>query len=171
MSSNSNLFDLEAQLAFYKAYHNTSGNVFIHSIFMPTILFTSMRILNDVEVYGGYKLSQILAAAFGIFYIVLKVPTGVLASVILVGMNKVLNDGTVDITAKTAWILFVVSWIFQFIGHGVFEKRKPVLLDNLVQSLVLAPYFILFELLFSIGLMPDLKKSLQARVDAERKSR
>jgi uncharacterized membrane protein YGL010W len=28
----------------------------------------------------------------------------------------------------------VFSWIAQFIGHGVFEKRSPALLDNLVQG-------------------------------------
>ncbi|ONH70170.1 hypothetical protein BON22_0629 [Cyberlindnera fabianii] len=57
------------------------------------------------------------------------------------------------------WI-FIVAWIVQFIGHGVFEKRAPALLDNLVQALVLAPYFVLFEGLFLIGWRKDLKQRI-----------
>ena len=28
----------------------------------------------------------------------------------------------------------IAAWIFQFIGHGVHEKRSPKLMDNLVQG-------------------------------------
>ena len=28
----------------------------------------------------------------------------------------------------------VIGWIAQFIGHGVFEGRKPALMDNLLQG-------------------------------------
>jgi uncharacterized membrane protein YGL010W len=41
--------------------------------------------------------------------------------------------------------LHVASWIFQFIGHGVFEKRAPALLDSLSQALTLAPFFVWLE--------------------------
>ena len=33
-----------------------------------------------------------------------------------------------------AWILFVSGWVFQFVGHGLFEKRRPRLMDNLFQG-------------------------------------
>lgn len=32
----------------------------------------------------------------------------------------------------TAVIVHIVCWIAQFVGHGVFEKRAPALLDNLL---------------------------------------
>lgn len=35
----------------------------------------------------------------------------------------------------------VFAWIAQFVGHGVYEGRAPALLDNLLQALVLAPFF------------------------------
>lgn len=165
--SSSSLFDVEAQLGFYKAYHNNTANVLIHSIFVPTILLTSLRLVNDIELWHGYNLSHAAAFAFGIFYIVLQTWTGILASLILASICKVLNDGTVRMSQTTTWLLFAISWIFQFIGHVVFEGRKPALVDNLVQSLVLAPYFILYELLFKLGFMPDLKKKLQVRVDGQ----
>jgi uncharacterized membrane protein YGL010W len=55
----------------------------------------------------------------------------------------------------------VVAWIAQFIGHGKFEGRAPALLDNLVQALFLAPFFVWMEILFFLGYRPELK----ARVD------
>ena len=35
------------------------------------------------------------------------------------------------------WMIFsahVIGWVAQFIGHGVFEGRKPALMDNLLQG-------------------------------------
>jgi len=43
--------------------------------------------------------------------------------------------------------LHIISWIAQFIGHGVFEKRAPALLDNLFLTLV-APNFVILEIMF-----------------------
>ncbi|MFQ6651553.1 hypothetical protein Gotur_023831 [Gossypium turneri] len=37
-----------------------------------------------------------------------------------------------------------VSW------HGMFEKRAPALLDNLVQAFLMAPFFVLLEVLQSL---------------------
>lgn len=35
---------------------------------------------------------------------------------------------------KIAIIIHIVSWIFQFLGHGLAEKRSPKVLDNVVQG-------------------------------------
>lgn len=35
---------------------------------------------------------------------------------------------------RTAIILHITSWVFQFLGHGLAEKRSPKLLDNAVQG-------------------------------------
>jgi hypothetical protein len=32
--------------------------------------------------------------------------------------------------------LHVAAWIFQFLGHGLAEKRSPKLVDNLVQGIL-----------------------------------
>ena len=75
------------------------------------------------------------------------------------------------------WALgvFVVSWVAQFIGHGVFEGRAPALLDNLVQALFLAPFFVWMEILFACGYRPELKSRVEGLVEQEvekyRKSR
>lgn len=64
-------------------------------------------------------------------------------------------------TNQWAFAIFLVSWLLQFVGHGVFEGRAPALLDNLFQAFFLAPLFVWLELLFMLGYRPQLK----ARVD------
>lgn len=63
--------------------------------------------------------------------------------------------------------VFVVSWLLQFIGHGKFEGRAPALLDSLIQALVLAPFFVWFEVLFYLGYRPGLKSRLDKAVERE----
>ena len=58
-------------------------------------------------------------------------------------------------------------WIAQFVGHGVYEGRAPALLDNLVQALVLAPFFVFMEALFKFGYRPELQKRVGEAVDKE----
>ncbi|GME67630.1 unnamed protein product [Ambrosiozyma monospora] len=55
------------------------------------------------------------------------------------------------------------AWMFQFVGHFVFEKNSPAVFDNLVQPLVLAPYFVLFELVFMLGYEQELEKRVNEK--------
>ena len=55
----------------------------------------------------------------------------------------------------------------QFAGHGIFEGRAPALLDNLVQALFLAPFFVWMEILFYLGYRPELKGRLDRSVVKE----
>ena len=61
----------------------------------------------------------------------------------------------------------MVCWIAQFIGHGVYEKRRPKLFDNLIQALSLAVLFVWLEFLFYFGYRKDLAKRLQNKVGVE----
>ena len=102
---------------------------------------------------------------------------GLLAPLLLAGTAYSKHLTTCYGGTANYWALgiFVLSWIAQFIGHGVFEGRTPALLDNLVQALFLAPFFVWMEILFSIGYRPELKvrvdQSVQKEVEKYRKSR
>jgi len=64
--------------------------------------------------------------------------------------------------ADTFWIglgIHILSWVSQFIGHGVFEGRRPALVNNITQTLV-APTFVILEVLFFLGYRPQLKKQI-----------
>ena len=43
-------------------------------------------------------------------------------------------------------IIHIFSWVTQFIGHGLFEKRAPALITNFL-FIYLAPFFTIFEYL------------------------
>jgi uncharacterized membrane protein YGL010W len=65
-----------------------------------------------------------------------------------------------------AWALglHIISWVVQiYFGHTVAEKRRPALLDSFFQSLVLAPLFVWFELLFLLGYRKDLRDEVQRK--------
>lgn len=59
-------------------------------------------------------------------------------------------------------------WTGQFIGHGVFEKRAPALLDNISQAFLMAPFFVLLEVLqmfFGYEPYPGFHAKVQEMVD------
>lgn len=154
--------DLRSQLGFYKYYHYNTVNVLIHAVFIPIILYSSLAILSDFKIFN-WKGNTWVAVVYSVFYIYLSVPTGLLFSGIFVAMNTAITNGVLTGT-KEKWGLFFLGWVCQFIGHFKFEGDKPAVFDNLVQSLVLAPYFILFELLFKLGFYPELYKELDKDV-------
>ena len=58
------------------------------------------------------------------------------------------------------------AWIMQFIGHGVFEKRAPALLSNLLTVFV-APDFVVIEILYSLGYNKKAIEECQAIIDKD----
>lgn len=96
---------------------------------------------------------------------------GMLAPLLLAGTayaNMLTHDPATQRTANLAALgVHIFSWIAQFVGHGIFEGRAPALLDNLVQALFLAPFFVWLEILFFFGYRPELKGRLDKAVEAE----
>ena len=95
---------------------------------------------------------------------------GGLLAPILLGSTAYANYLKVTYGATANYValaLHVTSWIAQFIGHGVFERRAPALLDNLVQAVFLAPFFVWMEILFYLGYRPELKGRLDKAVEQE----
>lgn len=162
-------------------------NVVIHAIFVPLILFSSVGFLSYVSIVpllpqtlqnylahhslleNYLNVGSIMVTAFGAYYMMLDYVGFLVAPVLVASSLYIKHLYTVYETAsilKVSLGIFVVSWLWQFLGHGVFEKRAPALLDNLVQALVLAPYFIVFEWLFLFGFRKDLKKDMDERAGA-----
>lgn len=55
--------------------------------------------------------------------------------------------------------LFVIGWVFQFIGH-YFEGRKPAFVDDLV-GLLVGPMFVVGEVLMSAGLLQRMRRDIE----------
>jgi len=59
--------------------------------------------------------------------------------------------------------IFVVGWVFQFVGH-FYEKKKPAFVDDLI-GLIIGPLFVLAEAIFMMGFRQELQQRIleQAR--------
>jgi len=181
----SNLFNVQHQLIFYGAYHHNKTNVRIHMFCVPVLLVTAQvflarlplpAVLVDLRASWATLLSGsagaylarmswegVLFAVYQSYYFVLEPIAAMLYAPQLIASTFLANYMAYDVKAglTIALVAHVVCWIAQFIGHGVYEKRAPALLDNLLGALVLAPFFVHLELLFSLGY----NKTLNDQVD------
>jgi len=172
--------NLEKQLTFYGAYHHNPVNVGVHIVCVPPILLTAIALLTstpDVPLPSWLSIPNLPlnlgtagAVLYSTLYILMEPVAGGLLAPLLIGATAYANHltSTYGATANYwAGAINIACWIAQFIGHGVFEGRAPALLDNLVQALFLAPFFVWFEILFALGYRPELKGRVNQAVEKE----
>lgn len=115
-----------------------------------------------------YNLAWLGLLAFGTYYIALDRQAGLLTAPILLAVGLLTNyihenyPATSDVF-KVTLPIHISSWLAQFYGHYHDEHRSPAVLDNLVQPIVLAPYFVVFEFIFLAGYRRDLEKRILRR--------
>jgi len=174
--------NLEKQLRFYGAYHQNPVNIGIHEVCVPLLMGTfwmlSGNLPNLLPVpefltvkYLPPNPGTLFAFGWTIFYILLEPVAGGMYAPLLIGMTMLGNylRVTYGMTANYAALgIHVVSWIAQFIGHGVFEGRAPALFTSLYQSLVLAGLFVWMEILFQLGYRPELRQRLEKKFAEDR---
>ncbi|KUJ08431.1 DUF962-domain-containing protein [Mollisia scopiformis] len=174
--------DLEKQLCFYGAYHHNTVNIGIHMACVPLILATSLLLATNSPnliplpewltiPYLPPNAGTIGAVLYSGFYMLLEPFAGTCLLPIIISWTAYANHLTTAHTSSAnqfAIAVFIVSWILQFVGHGVYEGRAPALLDNLLQALVLAPFFVFMEFLFKVfGYRPELQKRVNLAVEKE----
>lgn len=162
---------LAEHMAVYAAYHRHPTNRAIHFVFVPAIVWTLMVALDHVSlgVVAGVPLTAAMAVtgALLVWYLRLDFQLGLAATavftvllVLAVRLNAAVGLQT---SLTVAAVLFVASWVFQFVGHGVWEKRRPALVDNLFQVFV-APMFLVAETAFGLGLRGALRAEVRTRM-------
>jgi uncharacterized membrane protein YGL010W len=164
----------EDSLAFYAAYHHDSMNKFVHILCVWPILYTALLFLHYApapnaiaNLFPDHNVTwaTIFAFLYAAYYFFIEQPgfAGPLASAMVVG-GYLLTEA-LAVSFQDAWkvgiVIHVFCWVAQIYGHQVFEKRSPAFLDNIVQALVMAPLFVLLEVLFPLGY----KKELQEKVE------
>ncbi|MQL91514.1 hypothetical protein Taro_024137 [Colocasia esculenta] len=181
------LFDVATHFAFYGAYHSAPINVLIHIIFVWPIFYTALLLFYFTPPFFHVSLPLLgpplvfnfgfaFAAVYALFYVALDRRAGSLAALLcaLCWVVSCFHGSHLGVSLgwKVAVSVHVLCWIAQFIGHGVFEGRAPALLDNLVQALVMAPFFVLLEVLhkfFNYEPYPGFHESVEAKIHAEQK--
>ncbi len=99
-------------------------------------------------------------------YLTMDPLAGSVASMMVVTMYfATLSLAAVPGVWKMALAIHVGGWVPQFIGHGIFERRAPALLDSLDQALLTAPLFIILEVFFFFGYRREFYKKMMKQVE------
>jgi len=132
-------------LADYAAYHRTRGNVICHFVGIPLIIFGIFSLLQLLRFGSTVGLpltaAEIFIAIVSVYYFTLDAKLGggmLVSSALLDAAAYAAGDWRIGLAA------FIVGWVFQGIGHAVYEKRSPAFLKNLLHLLV-GPIFLLNE--------------------------
>jgi len=158
-------------------------NVAIHIFCVPALVWSALVLITLVPspsflppahyVINSYLVFDVktpaLVTAFYLLYYLLLDPVAAILYVpqmLLMLLSATAYAPRSD-GIRNAVIVQLVSWIFQFLGHGLAEGRAPALLDNIVGALVLAPFFVHLELLFKLGYRAELHKQIKNDVGKE----
>ena len=104
-------------------------------------MFGLMALLRPIPILNGFTAAELLISLSVLYYLTLDVRLA--AGMLLVA-------GLLDYAAwkfadvKIGLIALIIGWIFQGIGHAVYEKRSPAFTRNLVHLLI-GPMFLLNE--------------------------
>lgn len=130
---------IDALLADYAEAHRTPGNVVCHAVGISLIVFGLFSMLSAVPVGGRLSAAEVLLAAALVAYLALDPALGA-ATVAAAVLLDVLAHRVAD--WRVGAVAFVVGWIFQGIGHAVYEKNRPAFLRNLAHLLVGPAYLV-----------------------------
>ena len=172
---------LQAQLSQYASYHRDRRNVWTHFIGIPMIVLALTTLLSQLSLVGlpvtlhgqpgllHVSAATILVLLASIYYLALDLRYG-LAMLLLLILAGAAGEQIMARSGSLWWAsglgLFVVGWIFQFIGH-YFEGRNPAFVDDMV-GLLIGPLFIVAEAGFLLGLRREVESHVVATAGALR---
>jgi uncharacterized membrane protein YGL010W len=161
---------LTDQLAQYASYHRDRRNVATHFVGIPMIVLALAVLLSRPQWHiaflpFGATPALVLFICATLYYICLDLTLGLamaVVSAVSLVIGAQLAMASTAIWAGSGIALFVVGWVFQFVGHAAYEHRKPAFADDLI-GLLIGPLFVLAELLFGFGW----RRSLHDAIDLE----
>ncbi len=130
----------------YASSHQNKTNKLIHYIAVPVIFWTITAMLWVVKLPYVENLAVVITVLISFYYIskdlILAIQMIVISILCLV-LNNFLESQELPLLT-IALALFVVAWIFQFIGHKI-EGKKPSFFKDL-QFLLIGPAWIVRQL-------------------------
>tara|TARA_A100001011_G_C14061793_1_gene736453 strand:+ start:389 stop:868 length:480 start_codon:yes stop_codon:yes gene_type:complete len=144
---------------FYNSYHTHPINKFLHLLGIPSIMLSSLVLLNNFHIYQHpipeikikISLSSIVVLFYCLYYYSYGLYPGIVMHIYLTLMNFI--QYKLKFSNKNASYIFIMSWGLQFIGHFI-EGNRPALTDSIGQAFLGAPIFSLTPII------PGLKKAL-----------
>lgn len=134
--------DIRSLFADYAAYHRTPGNKWFHRFGIPMIMLTLLGMLARVPVWQWITAGVLLIVVAEAVYFTLDWRLGAL--MLIVSAIFYLAGAALPLSVDIAF--FIIGWIFQFVGHSVYEHRQPAFLKNVLHLLV-GPLWILNDVI------------------------
>lgn len=146
----------------YGESHRNKTNKLIHWICVPTIMFTVLGLLTTIphgQVFSFMPKEAAFVANWGgvilvlaaLFYLRLSFAMFLGMSLSALAMlYGAFELGKVVTLWQVCLVLFVVAWIFQFIGHKI-EGKKPSFFKD-VQFLLIGPAWLLSFIYRKLGI-------------------
>ena len=158
---------LRRQLTDYVEYHRDPVNCALHVVGIVILFLGAILPLSlwPVTVFGvQLNMGVLLAAPVLIYWILLDVAIGLAiaaAAVLLLFTGATIaSHASVTVVWTITVVLIVIGVAMQIIGHQVFERRQPALMDN-PTHLLLGPVFVMAKLFISLGFRDDLAAVIQ----------
>jgi len=129
----------------YAEHHRSTGNQVCHLVGIPMIAFSLLGLL-AVELFriSAWPVELSLLLALGLAPVYMRLDARLGAALTLSYLALYLLARQLGWQVNLA--LFVLGWVLQFVGHGVYEKRSPAFFKNLMH-LVVGPLWVMNHLL------------------------
>lgn len=144
MLQQANARQIDVLLSEYGESHQNRTNVLIHAIAVPAIFWVTVALIWSIPTPEAIDFFNITWAHVVIipvlyYYFMLSGPIG--AAMTLMSIVTFITISWVDALGinvlQVSLVLFVVMWIFQFIGHHI-EGKKPSFFKD-IQFLLVGP--------------------------------
>ncbi len=145
----------------YSKSHRNATNKFIHWFCVPLIFCSILGFISLIPsshfcifYFGCISIVSLAAVVLiGLYYVRLSLLIGVTMILIMLLAEHCIYLTNINL-GKQAWILylgvFVITWIFQLIGHKI-EGKKPSFLKD-IQFLLIGPIWLLGFILKKTGI-------------------
>jgi uncharacterized membrane protein YGL010W len=152
---------IDLLFAEYAESHRNSTNKLIHWICVPLIFWTILGFISIIpsKSIGFRYIGEISYVSFAaialvtIFYTRLSFLIGLIMFFVMILMESFAYGINIRFEEKS-WMVylavFVITWIFQFVGHKI-EGKKPSFLKDL-QFLLVGPIWLLSFILKKLGI-------------------
>ncbi|HLJ00707.1 MAG TPA: Mpo1-like protein [Bradyrhizobium sp.] len=153
---------LKRQLTDYVEYHRDPWNCAMHVFGIVALFFAAILplSLSPVHLLGApMTLAPLMVLPVLLYWLLLDAALGAalfgFAVMLLWAAAQLVSHTSTALVWSITAVLIIVGIAFQAVGHRVFERRQPALVDN-PSHLLLGPIFVTAKLFIAFGLRRDL---------------
>jgi uncharacterized membrane protein YGL010W len=155
------------QLADYVEYHRDPWNCAMHVFGIVFLFLAAVLPLSawTVQLFGAQTTAATISVVPVLIYWLLldaALGTAILGAAVLLlaAAATMVSHSSAAVMWSIAGFLIAVGFGLQVVGHQVFERRQPALLDN-PPHLLLGPMFVMAKLFIALGFRRDLAAIIQ----------